>query len=592
MPRPLSLRNCLTCSSGHHYYHARPGETIALAFPPNLRRAKKTGRKSREAKPSDNSPLQAASPSPITHTPEQTTAINEITEALAGHRFSSFLLHGITGSGKTEVYLASAIKTLEMGRSVLYLVPEIALTPQTIAMIQRRIPYEMAVIHSGLTPAARAKEFMKICAGRAPIVLGTRSAIFAPLTNLGLIVVDEEHDHSYKQDEGVTYNARDLGLLRAKNNHAVIILGSATPSIEIYSKMAEKKIRLLTMSSRTGDASLPCVEIIDMKGEKDPISPRLSEAIEATLAKNEQVLLYINRRGFSAALVCPGCGTTLKCTSCDRSLTYHRKKAQGLCHYCGYTLPVPEICPRCGCLDMKMVGLGTEKILHSVKKLFPDARILRMDSDEITTSGRLYAALESITRREVDIIVGTQMISKGHDFPDLTLVGVMHAEQMLFMPDFRAGERTFQQVVQVAGRAGRRAADTRVMIQTLIPDHPLIQSIATYDYQSMLASELTIREATVFPPYVHMSRCIFSSPHSDAARKAASLAAETVNIRGVSIRGPAPAPVSLLRNKYRWHLVLTSRERPKLHASLDLVERLQLPAGVNMKIDVDPYSMT
>ncbi len=527
----------------------------------------------------------------VQYTAEQKAAIREITGTLEEKKFKTFLLHGITGSGKTEVYLACAMKTLEMGRSVLYLVPEIALTPQTISMIQKRIPCDMAVFHSGLPSAARAREFLKASRSQASFVLGTRSAIFSPLKNLGLIIVDEEHDHSYKQEEGIPYNARDLSILRAKNNQAVVILGSATPSMDAYIKSAHGGVNLITMSSRIGNASLPDIDVVDMRGVDSPVSDQLFDAIRATLARNEQALLFINRRGFSSALVCPGCGTTLKCIRCDRSLTYHRAKGIGLCHYCGYSLALPEICPKCGCLDMRRMGMGTEKIMHTVSELFPEARILRMDSDEITTTKKLTNALDAIRSRDVDIIVGTQMISKGHDFPHLTLVGVMHAEQLLYMPDFRAGERTFQHVVQVAGRAGRRAADTKVIIQTLIPDHPLIQSISEYDYKGMITSEQEVRKASGFPPFSHMARCIFSSTSNELAMKTINEVAARLNPREITLMGPAPAPISLLRNTYRWHVILTSKDRGKLHAALDRLERMQTPSGVRVKIDVDPYTM-
>lgn len=641
---PRELLDLLLWAS--RYYHARPGATVALAFPPYLRQPRGAGfldetrifrtgtgkgivgkkqHEILEAIPeqgmsperfrelfSGAGPSLAAlvrrgflekrrhapgnarvsfEPSPVVYTPEQEAAIGEISETLADRAFKAFLLHGITGSGKTEVYLACAMKTLEMGRSVLYLVPEIALTPQTVTMIQKRIPCEIALFHSGLAPTARAREFLKASRSRASFVLGTRSAIFAPLQNLGLIIVDEEHDHSYKQEEGIPYNARDLAILRARNNRAAVVLGSATPSMDTFARSGAQDTSRIVMSRRTGGAALPGIEIVDMKGVTNPVSDQLFDAMRETLAKGEQTLLFINRRGFSSALVCPGCGLTIKCRRCDRSLTYHRSKGLGLCHYCGFSLALPEICPACGCLDMRQVGTGTEKIIHTVRELFPKAGVLRMDSDEITSPRKLGEALDAILNRRVEIIVGTQMISKGHDFPSLTLVGVMHAEQLLFMPDFRAGERTFQQVVQVAGRAGRRAADTKVLIQTLIPDHPLIQAIAAYDYEGMIASEREVRKATGFPPYSHMARCIFSSSRPDFARKAALEASSKLHSREVTVLGPAPAPISLLRSVHRWHMILMARERGPLHASLDCLERLQMPGGVRMKIDVDPYTM-
>ena len=628
------------------YYHTRAGATLALAFPPYLRQARPafpvhemrvfrtgTGRgvvgkkqheilqgipdqgisradlKERfpgcsssvkallrrgflEQRPLVPSSLPMDIPdSSITHTSEQAEAIRKITDALDTGEFSSFLLHGVTGSGKTEVYLACARKALSMGRSVLYLVPEIALTPQTIAMIRERIPIEVAVFHSGLSPSARTREFIRASRSRTGFVLGTRSAIFSPLANLGLIVVDEEHDHSYKQEDGVPYNARDLSLLRAKNSRAVVVLGSATPSMDTYIRSSGKDSSLITMTTRTGNAGLPVIEVIDMRGLQEAVSEELCGAIQETLDKGEQTLLFINRRGYSPAMVCPGCGLTLKCTRCDRSLTYHRMRGLSICHYCGYSLKLPEICPKCGCIDMKPLGMGTELVVQKISALFPRARILRMDSDEITTPIKLTRALDAIRDRETDIIVGTQMIAKGHDFPHLTLVGVMHAEQLMFMPDFRAGERTFQQVVQVAGRAGRRRADTRVLIQTLIPDHPLIQSIAGYDYEGMISAEKEVRKISGFPPFTYMARCVFSSTSLELVTRTITETAARLQPRDVNLLGPAPAPISLLRGSHRWHMILTSRSRGRLHAALDRLEGIQVPSGIRVKIDVDPYTM-
>ena len=641
---PRELLDLLLWAS--RYYHTGAGATLALAFPPYLRRARMTsalretrifrtgtgrgvvGKKQheillavpeqgmspesfRELFPGCSSSLKSlikrgfleqkqASPSgsivsvpepSIRHTAEQKAAIRMITDALGAGCFRSFLLYGITGSGKTEVYLACAVKALAMGRSVLYLVPEIALTPQTISMIKNRIPLDVAVFHSGLPPAARAREFLKTARSATSFVLGTRSAVFSPLANLGLIIVDEEHDHSYKQEDGIPYNARDLSLLRAKNNRAVVILGSATPSMDVYIRASGKDHSLITMSKRTGGAGLPAIDVIDMRGVKSPVSDQLSRAIQDTLDKSEQTLLFINRRGYAPAMICPACGLTLKCVRCDRSLTYHRGKGSGVCHYCGYSMALPEICPKCGCIDMKPLGIGTENIVQRIQALFPRARVLKMDSDEITTSNKLTKALGAIRDRQADIIVGTQMIAKGHDFPFLTLVGVMHAEQLMFMPDFRAGERTFQQVVQVAGRAGRRTADTRVLVQTLIPDHPLIQAIAGYDYTGMIRAETEVRKASGFPPFTFMARCIFSSADNSLLTRTVNETVRRLKPRDVNLLGPAPAPISLLRGSHRWHIILTSNSRDRLHAALDRLELMQLPSGIRLRIDVDPYTM-
>jgi len=626
------------------YYHAGIGQCMSLAFPPYLRQGKtlvqeddpfvfpgmsgpvRLGKKQKallDAIPAEGmlmSNIRALFPGcsssiaglikkgclkvsrktseaprpglpPVDFTPDQQKAVDAISGAVDAGGYHTFVLHGITGSGKTEVYLAMANKVLEKGKSVLYLVPEISLTPQTVDMVRGRVPHEVAVFHSGLSPRERAREFGKVARSGVRLVLGTRSAVFAPLTRLGLVIVDEEHDGSYKQEEGVPYNARDLSILRAKNNRAVVILGSATPSMETYVRPREKQATLITMSSRVGPAELPRVEIVDMKDVKGPLSDILLEEMRKTLAAGEQVLLFINRRGFSAAMICPGCGKPLKCTRCDRSLTYHKARGISLCHWCGFIMKLPEICPACGCIDMKPVGFGTEKILQAVKESFPDRRFMQMDSDEMSSSGRLSSALEEIRNGKVDIIVGTQMIAKGHDFPHLTLVGVVHAEQLLHIPDFRAGERTFQQIVQVAGRAGRRRSDTLVVIQTLIPDHALIRAIADYDYGEMIAAEQEIRKATGFPPYSFMARCVISTSSEKQGRDSLTMLASAVDVPSVEVLGPAPAPISFIRNRYRWHIILRSRNRTALHKAISCLEQAALPAKADIRIDVDPYSM-
>jgi primosomal protein N' (replication factor Y) len=627
------------------YYHAGIGPCMALAFPPALRRARgstlevdpllvRTGRVPARLGPVQKRVLDAVtggglpmselkkrfpgssavirglvekglleelaqtetgSAPPISHPPEhsgqQREAVQAVCRALEGGGFHAFVLHGITGSGKTEVYLACAIEALRMGHSVLYLVPEISLTAQTIAMIKGRIPADVAVFHSGLPDGERAREFLRVASGGVRFVLGTRSAVFAPLKDIGLIVVDEEHDHSYKQDEGVPYNARDLAVVRASRHRACVVLGSATPSMESFENARAGKYGLLVMDSRVGPAALPGVKVVDMRNVKTALSDELTSEMGRTLERQEQVLLFINRRGYSQAMVCPGCGRVLTCTRCRRSLTYHRLRGEALCHWCGFSMRLPEVCPFCGCLDMKPLGIGTEKVMDAVSSAFPGGRVMRMDSDEMTTSKRLSEALEMIRARQVDIVVGTQMIAKGHDFPHLTLVGVVHAEQLLYMPDFRSGERTFQQIVQVAGRAGRRKSDTLVIIQTLIPDHPLMEAVARHDYRAMIELESAARKAACFPPYSHLARCIVSARDEKAVRAAASDVAESLRGPKVEVIGPAPAPVSLLRNRHRWHLLVRSDDRAALHSALDRISQVEAKGGALVRVDVDPYNM-
>ncbi len=568
------------------YYHAPIGACMQLAFPPLIRKGIDAGKISAKQSMQDRN-----IESPPKHTKEQAHAIETICPLIERKRFHVVVLHGVTGSGKTEVYIEAAVKTLSMGGSVIYMVPEIALTPQTIHRINSRIPFESAVFHSGLSPNDRSREFIRVTSGKVRFVIGTRSAIFAPLKDIGLIIVDEEHDQSYKQSDGVTYNARDLAIMRASKTGAVVILGSATPSIETYERTQKTSHTLITIKERAGNASLPKISVIDMRGRSEVISQELVTAINETLEKNQQALLFLNRRGFSSVMICPGCGKVLECRRCSRGLTYHKSRQHAICHYCGHIQAVPEICPNCGCIEMKHVGLGVERIIEEIEGLIPGARLLQMDSDKIDTNYRLNRALKAISDKEIDIIVGTQMISKGHDFPDLTLVGIIHAEQLLYMPDFRAAERTFQQVVQVAGRAGRKMPDTTVILQTLIPEHPIMGFISGHDYSSMISFEARVRKKTGFPPFRYMARCIFSSQKENEPEEYASRTSKKLKEYGVSILGPTPAPIEMLRNSYRWNFFVLSGNRSRLHLCLDNLGKMKFPSSLKIKIDIDPYDM-
>jgi len=529
---------------------------------------------------------------PPAYTAEQAAAIEHIERLRDAGGYHCLLIRGITGSGKTEIYLEAARQTLEAGRDVIYLVPEIALTPQSIARIRERLPFETALLHSGLSEAQRAHEFIKASSGCARCVIGTRSAIFAPLKNLGLIVVDEEHDPSYKQSEGVTYNARDLAMLRASRAGALCLLGSATPSLETVGRAEKGEIELIRLNQRATGASLPPVSVVDMRDQSGVLSERLKQEISATVERGEQALIFINRRGFSPAIICSGCGEAARCRRCDCNLTYHRAKGLAICHHCGQSLRLPEVCPSCGCLEMAPVGLGTERVMAELAEDLPGLRLLKMDTDEITTPRQLDTALSAIRAGQVDVIVGTQMIAKGHDFELLTLVGVVNAEQMLYLPDFRAGERTFQQIVQVAGRAGRHRHNTRIVLQTRIQGHPLISAIANYDYDAMLVQERAARAAAAMPPFVHLARLVFSGSESGPVGEQARLAAKQAGgVRDVRVLGPAPAPLGMLRNQYRWQVLLSASDRSCLHQAVSRIEKLTLPHGLKRRIDIDPYDM-
>jgi primosomal protein N' (replication factor Y) len=570
------------------YYHAPVGACLQLAFPPLIRKGRDAQKyltakgKSRDDETLEQHPEYSL---------EQLEAINTLSTLIDENKFHVAVLHGITGSGKTEVYMACAVRALSLGRSVIYMVPEIALTPQTIKRLSDRIPYESAVFHSGLSPKKRSEEFMKVAKGDVRFVIGTRSAVFAPVRNLGLMIVDEEHDQSYKQSDGIAYNARDLAIKRASMAGAVTVLGSATPSLETYERAKKEGHTLLRMNKRAGEALLPEISVVDMRNRTEVISSELLDEIARTLKAGQQTLIFINRRGFSSAFICPGCGNVFQCRRCSRGLVYHKQRKEAVCHYCGFKQPLLHACPACGCIDIKPMGMGTERIMEELGNLVPDARLLQMDSDTISNSAKLEGALKLINDGKVDIIVGTQMISKGHDFSMLTLVGIIQAEQFMYLPDFRALERTFQQVVQVAGRAGRKTSGTKVIMQTLVPEHPVIGFISGHDYQAMVEHESVIRKQAGFPPFSFMVRCIFSSYRQKDALEFAQKASGKIACPGIRVMGPSPAPIEMLKNTYRFNSVILSESRARLHRSIDEIIALKIPAGVKVKIDVDPYDM-
>lgn len=533
--------------------------------------------------------------------PQQEKALREISIHLDSKIFTPILLHGVTGSGKTEVYLNAIAQVLANDGSAIYLVPEIALTPQLISRIQGRFDREqIAVMHSGIAESIRYDQWRQIKRGRIKLIIGARSALFAPLTNLKLIIVDEEHDASYKQDERLCYHARDLAVVKAKFHRAVVVLGSATPSIRTYYNARNKKYYHLEISHRVEDKPLPAIEIIDMKTQlelsgKAPILSRaLIAAMEMTLAKKEQILLFLNKRGFDTFLVCADCGYNFNCPNCAVSLKNHAAEGVIKCHYCNYTQKALPVCPSCCGNRILSYGTGTQKLEAEIKKLFPESRVQRMDSDTTKVKGAQEKILQNLGQREIDILVGTQMITKGHDFPFITLVGVVSADTSLNMPDFRAGEKTFQQLTQVAGRGGRGATPGRVIIQTFNPQHYALKHVQNHDYKSFYEEEIAFRKDLKYPPFGRIINLRLSAMKKETLFAQAKLLGKMANQlsaqygNNVEIIGPAESPLAKIKGRWRRQMLLKSDDANALHRlARELLQKMG-KSTVKITVDVDP----
>jgi len=542
-------------------------------------------------------------------TPAQEEAIRRAIEAADSPKRLPFLLHGVTGSGKTLVYG----KILEeivgrRGNSAIVLVPEIALTPQAVARFRGWFGDQVAVLHSALSVGERFDQWRQIRAGEKRIVVGARSALFAPVPDLGVLVVDEEHDTSYKQAEAPRYHARDVAVVRARLAGALCILGSATPSLESWRNAEGGKFTLLSLPERIGGRRLPPVEVVDLRkvrsGSKDPgdgmLSPRLISAVRDRLERGEQTILLLNRRGFASFIQCRACGEVQECPNCSVSLTYHRSRKRLLCHHCRHEEPAPERCPSCGSKEVSLQGAGTERVERAVALNFPTARIARMDVD--TTSGRWshHEILDRVERGEVDILLGTQMIAKGLDFPRVTLVGVVNADVGIHLPDFRASERSFQLLSQVAGRAGRGDLGGVVVIQTSLPEHYAVQSALSHDVAGFVKREIEERRNPPYPPHVRLVNVVVSSPDralvADAAEQAAAWVREQMmgpGGRGLELVGPAPSPIERLHGRWRWHFFLRGGSVGAVTSLLrGIQEDFALPAGdVRLVVDRDPVAL-
>ncbi len=538
-------------------------------------------------------------PPPRTLTPQQQLVVDAVEGAAGTGAFEVALLHGVTGSGKTEVYARLARAAVARGRQALVLVPEIALTPGIAASLRPTFGDRMAIQHSGLSDGARHDQWHRIRRGEVDVVVGTRSAVFAPLPSVGLIVVDEEHDASYKQDDSPRYHGRDVAIMRAKRSEALVILGSATPSMESYRHAGSGRYRRLVLPSRIRSRPLPAVRIVDMReelashGPDVVLSAALAEGLEGRLARREQALVLLNRRGFAASLLCRQCGQSLECPDCSVSLTFHRAVGRARCHFCGYSRTSPSACPMCSGTVLEHVGFGTERVQAELERRWPAARVARLDRDTVRRRGAAARLLQRVARRELDILVGTQMVAKGHDFPGVTLVGVVSADVGLGVPDFRSAERTFQLLTQVAGRAGRGDTPGEAIIQTLHPDHYSIRHACDQAYAPFYQEELRFRRAMRYPPVVSLVSAVVQGPVRDGTlRDAATLAARLrAAPRRFTVLGPAPAPIGKLRGRYRAQLFLKGVHRGEMREALlrALDEQPRLKRRV--VVDVDPVSM-
>ena len=536
-------------------------------------------------------------------TPAQKAALETIIGAVDQRKFLPMLLHGVTGSGKTAVYLSAMQSVLAKGRSAILLVPEIGLTPAMAADLHQIFGDEVAILHSALSDDERAEQWKRIRGGDSHIVVGTRSAVFAPVADLALIVVDEEHDHSYKQEEMPRYHARDVAVMRAKMCHAAVVLGSATPSLETYHNGVRGKYRLLELPERIEKRPLPEVEILDMRQgfqrtKKDEVLSRtLVEEIGERLSRQEQVMVLLNRRGYSAFVLCRECGESVHCKNCAISMTYHKREHRLVCHYCGYMRPAPKTCPNCGSEFVQYLGTGSEKLEHLLHGLFPQARIARLDRDTVRGHDDFERMLTALHAGEIDLLVGTQMIAKGHDVANVTLVGVVASDAALSFPDFRAAERTFQLLTQVAGRAGRGDAPGKVVLQTFFPDHYAIQFAAAHDYRGFYEKEIRFRSWMHYPPFSAVSNVLVRSPKLDEALAWSGILGkwfENTRVEGVRVMGPAAAAIVRLKTEYRYHFLLKSASRERmndvLRAMLEHADTKKIPRN-HIVVDVDALSL-
>ncbi len=539
-----------------------------------------------------------AEPAIPTPTPHQQAVLQTLRHAIESGSYRAFLLYGVTGSGKTEVYLQAAAMTLRAGRTVLFLVPEIALTAQLTAAFRERFGNAVAVLHSQLNPSERYAQWLRVRNGQAPIVVGARSALFAPLRRVGLIILDEEHEPAYKQQQSPLYHARLLAEARAQTEQAVLLLGSATPACETFYRAQQGALQLLHLPERIGGTPLPEVSLIDLRGQpRTTISPALLEAIRETVARGQQVILFLNRRGFAPMLLCRECGFVPKCERCAVSLTYHVAVERGLrCHHCNARVAAPRLCPNCGGTRLVPYGIGTQRVEMTLKELLPHLRVARLDRDVLSRRDLYLQLLQAFRAGELDALIGTQMVARGLDFPRVMLVGVLNADTALHLPDFRAAERTFQLLTQVAGRAGRREQQGRTLIQTFNPDHHAVRCARTHDYEAFYQQELPLRREPLYPPFCRLVNLLAQDANPERAFQLLQrLRASLPQVMGESLiqmLGPAPAPLERLQGRYRYHLLLKLTPQSQPAASLrEALNPLEPRERASLTVDIDPVSL-
>lgn len=541
---------------------------------------------------------------PVTLTSEQQVALDQIVARLAERQYATFLLHGVTSSGKTEIYIRAMREAVKQGLTALMLVPEISLTPIFSRRLRAQFGESVAILHSSLSEGERTDEWRRIKHGDARVVIGTRSAVFAPLDSLGIVIVDEEHDGSYKQDETPRYHGRDTAIVRALRACAVVVLGSATPSLESFHNAHAGKYAYLRLQTRFGDRALAEVQTVDMRevfkrhGKAQTLSDELKSAISETFARREQSMILLNRRGFSAFLLCRSCGLAIHCPNCDVTLKYHRYNSSLQCHYCNYIRPVPRVCDACEGEYIHYVGLGTEQLEANLKELFPEMNIARLDRDTTRRRGSLEQILMEFASGGIDLLVGTQMIAKGHDFHNVTLVGVVSVDVGLALPDFRAAERTFQLLTQVAGRAGRGDRPGRVIIQTYHPEHYSLVCAKEQNYEEFYRREIVFRRTMHYPPFAALINVLIHDKDHDRANGTASEFARELRVAardsGIRVLGPAPAPISRIRSEYRFQVLIKAQSRSRAREALDVAMDRVTSAGHNprsISVEVDPMNL-
>jgi primosomal protein N' (replication factor Y) len=588
------------CLRTADYYHHPIGDTFANALPGLVRQGKPVEPPALDLPASLKNQKATSSNSDLTRKIQLNNAQKQAIDAITGclQEFKPFLLHGVTGSGKTEVYLRVIQQVIASGKQALVLVPEIGLTPQTLSRFQAIAPHRIAMTHSGLNTKERMTTWLQAKYQHVDIVIGTRSAIFTPLLNPGVIIVDEEHDISYKQQEGLRYSARDLALWRAKLEHIPVVLGSATPSLESLANALNERYQLLSLPERAGSALYPSFHILDLRNQslQEGLAPSLLTAIEQHIAAQGQVLLFLNRRGFAPSLLCHACGQVFKCQRCDANLTYHQHPPHLQCHHCNANRPFPSHCAQCHSTNLIPVGIGTQRLERFLHSYFPTINIVRIDRDSTRRKGQLQALLQEIQDNTQQILIGTQMLAKGHHFPNVTLVAVLDADSGLFSADFRTTERMAQMLIQVAGRAGRAEKNGQVIIQTHAPEHPLLTKLIQQGYENFALAALAERQAAHLPPACHMALLRAEAVNKDSPIAFLQRCAHWLKqFQQIQVFGPVAAPMERRAGRYRMQLLMQAERREHLHAALNYlmaqIPNSKLQAKVRWSLDVDPLEM-